>query len=159
MVRILDVGVPARWLLVFYDRFGCWNMTRFYLDYRTSFTPHWEWAHIDSNLREQYALKGPLTFDEFTYEYIKLLKETMTDKVIPTEAPASETGRDPVTNPSHYKGIQPIDVMRNNFTRDEFRGFLKGNVLKYVMRYQDKGGLDDLKKAEQYLKWLIDFER
>lgn len=130
-------------------------MTRFYLDYRTSFTPHREWAHIDSNLRERYALKGPLTFDEFVYEYIKLLKETMTDKVIPP----SETGRDPVTNPSHYKGIQPIDVMRNNFTRDEFRGFLKGNVLKYVMRYQDKGGLDDLKKAEQYLKWLIDFER
>ena len=128
-------------------------MTRFYLDYRTSFTPNWEWAHIDSNLRERYALKGPLTFDEFAYEYIKLLKETMTDKVIPT----SET-RDPVTNPSHYKGIQPIDVMRNNFTRDEYRGFLKGNVLKYVMRYQDKGGLDDLKKAEQYLKWLINFE-
>lgn len=134
-------------------------MTRFYLDYRTSFTPNWEWAHIDSNLRERYALRGPLTFDEFAYEYIKLLKETMTDKAIPTEAPPSGIGRDPVTNPSHYKGIQPIDVMRNNFTRDEFRGFLKGNVLKYVMRYQDKGGLDDLKKAEQYLKWLIDFER
>ena len=76
----------------------------------------------------------------------------MTDK-------ASTTRHDPVTNPSHYKGIQPIDVMRNNFTRDEYRGFLKGNILKYVMRYQDKGGLDDLKKAEQYLTWLIDFER
>lgn len=127
-------------------------MTRFYLDYRTSFLPNWEWAHVNSNLQERYALRGPPTFDEFAYEYIKLLKETMTDKVIPT-------GRDSVTSPSHYKGIQPIDVMRNNFTRDEYRGFLKGNILKYVMRYQDKGGLEDLKKAEQYLTWLIDFER
>lgn len=141
-------------------------MTRFYLDYRTSFAPRWVQAHIDSNLREQYALRGSPTFDEFAYEYIKLLKETMTDKTSPTEVPpsrggntSSETRRDPVTNPSHYKGIQPIDVMRNNFTRDEYRGFLKGNILKYVMRYQDKGGLDDLKKAEQYLTWLIDFER
>lgn len=134
-------------------------MTRFYLDYRTSFTPNLAWAHIDSNLRERYALRGPPTFDEFAYEYIKLLKETMTDKVSPTKVPPSETRRDSVTNPSHYKGIQPIDVMRNNFTRDEYRRFLKGNILKYVMRYQDKGGLDDLKKAEQYLTWLIDLER
>ena len=140
-------------------------MTRFYLDYRTSFLPNWEWAHVNSKLQERYALRGSPTFDEFAYEYIKTLKETMTDKTSPTEVPPSgggntlsETRRDPVTNPSHYKGIQPIDVMRNNFTRDEYRGFLKGNILKYVMRYQDKGGLDDLKKAEQYLTWLIDFE-
>ena len=134
-------------------------MTRFYLDYRTSFLPNWEWAHVNSNLQERYALRGPPTFDEFAYEYIKLLKETMTDKTNPTEVPPSETRRDPVTNPSHYKGIQPIDVMKENFSPDEYRGFLKGNILKYVMRYQDKGGLDDLQKAEQYLKWLIDFER
>ena len=132
-------------------------MTRFYLDYRTSFLPNWEWAHVNSNLQERYALRGPPTFDEFAYEYIKTLKETMTDKVIATET-LSEKRRDSVTNPSHYKGTQPIYVMRNNFTRDEYRGFLKGNILKYVMRYQDKGGLDDLKKAEQYLKWLINFE-
>ena len=146
-------------------------MTRFYLDYRTSFLPNWEWAHVNSNLQERYALRGPPTFDEFTYEYIKTLKETMTDKATPTEVPPTdgdafqelreylEKKHSTVTSPSHYKGIQPIDVMKENFSPDEYRGFLKGNILKYVMRYQDKGGLDDLQKAEQYLKWLIDFER
>lgn len=146
-------------------------MTRFYLDYRTSFLPNWEWAHVNSNLQERYALRGPPTFDEFAYEYIKTLKETMTDKTNPTEVPPTdgdafqelreylEKKHSTVTSPSHYKGIQPIDVMKENFSPDEYRGFLKGNILKYVMRYQDKGGLDDLQKAEQYLKWLIDFER
>jgi hypothetical protein len=35
-------------------------------------------------------------------------------------------------------------------------GFLEGNVIKYVTRYKDKGGLEDLKKAEHYLQKLIE---
>ena len=33
--------------------------------------------------------------------------------------------------------------------------YLEGNIIKYVTRYKDKGGLVDLKKAEWYLTWLI----
>jgi hypothetical protein len=54
---------------------------------------------------------------------------------------------------SHYMDlkIQPIEVIRANNM-----GFLDGNVLKYVMRFKGKNGVEDLRKARQYLEWLID---
>lgn len=60
----------------------------------------------------------------------------------------------------HYrrKELQPWDVMRSWFTQEEFTGFLRGNVLKYVARYRDKGGVDDLRKARHYLDKLIELE-
>lgn len=63
-----------------------------------------------------------------------------------------------VANQGHYKnqGIEPIDYMRSTFTQDEFRGFLRGNVTKYLARHKDKNGLEDLKKAQVYLGWLIE---
>lgn len=54
---------------------------------------------------------------------------------------------------SHYKdkAIQPIEyIMANNC------GFVEGNVIKYVTRWKDKGGVDDLKKARHYLDMLIE---
>lgn len=64
---------------------------------------------------------------------------------------------DLIDNQSHYtnQGIEPIDLMRKNFSKEEFAGFLQGNVLKYILRYKDKNGLEDLKKAMTYLTWLI----
>jgi hypothetical protein len=56
----------------------------------------------------------------------------------------------------HYArlAVQPWDVMRATMTRAEFQAFLRGNVIKYVMR--DKGNrLEDLKKAMHYLETLI----
>ena len=41
-------------------------------------------------------------------------------------------------------------------TNEAFRGYCKGNVLKYLYRYEDKGGVEDLKKARVYLGWLIE---
>lgn len=63
-----------------------------------------------------------------------------------------------LTKQEHYtnNGIEPIDIMRKNFSYDEFMGFCKGNVLKYLLRYKDKNGLEDLEKAKIYLNWLID---
>ena len=65
-----------------------------------------------------------------------------------------------VSNQAHYAhGIEPIDYMRSRFSPEEFRGFLTGNVLKYVSRFQHKDGLKDLEKAQVYLHWLIQQER
>jgi hypothetical protein len=60
-------------------------------------------------------------------------------------------------NPDHYKvgGIEVIDYMQAKMTTEEFKGYLKGNVLKYVSRYSHKNGVEDLKKAEWYLQRLI----
>jgi len=61
----------------------------------------------------------------------------------------------------HYNRgvIQPIDFMESNFTPDEYRGFLKGQVIKYISRYRYKGApIEDLTKAQTYLLWLLEFE-
>lgn len=53
----------------------------------------------------------------------------------------------------HYieKKIQPWDfIVSNNL------GFLEGNIIKYVVRYKEKGGVEDLVKASHYLDKLIE---
>ena len=58
---------------------------------------------------------------------------------------------DPV-NPKHYTdmAISPIEYIdKNNI------GYLEGNVIKYVSRYQMKNGIEDLKKARWYINFLI----
>lgn len=62
---------------------------------------------------------------------------------------------DSSTNPAYYSRwkIQPLDfITQNNLD------FLRGNIIKYIMRYDKKGGLDDLKKAKVYLEKLIAYE-
>lgn len=56
---------------------------------------------------------------------------------------------------NHYtaKAIQPWEVIeRNNM------GFFDGNALKYIMRFKDKGGVEDLRKAAHYIEKLIQME-
>ena len=61
-----------------------------------------------------------------------------------------------MATPQHYdKSIQPWDAMRAWMSDDAFLGFLQGNVIKYIARYRDKGGVADLEKAQHYLSKLI----
>lgn len=55
----------------------------------------------------------------------------------------------------HYKAktIQPWDFIAANGL-----GYFEGNIVKYVSRWRDKGGLDDLRKARHYLDKLIELE-
>lgn len=60
-------------------------------------------------------------------------------------------------NPTHYKGtIECIDAIESTMSKEAFRGYLKGNVMKYMWRYEKKNGVEDLQKAEWYLKKLIE---
>ena len=54
---------------------------------------------------------------------------------------------------AHYavKAIQPWDYIIANDL-----GYLEGNIVKYVSRWKDKGGVQDLKKAQHYLQKLIE---
>jgi Protein of unknwon function (DUF3310) len=64
---------------------------------------------------------------------------------------------DVVNSPSHYKrgGIECIDAIRAMLTPEEFRGYLKGNILKYLWRVEAKGNpAQDSSKANVYLAWL-----
>lgn len=60
---------------------------------------------------------------------------------------------DPVNHPSHYTAgaIECIDAIRAALTPQEFRGFCKGNALKYVWRELHKGRGESLAKAAWYL--------
>jgi len=61
------------------------------------------------------------------------------------------------SSPNHYKGsIECIDVLDACMSEDQFEGFLRGNVLKYVYRYRARHGIEDLRKAQVYLDWLIE---
>ena len=65
---------------------------------------------------------------------------------------------DTINQPAHYTSgsIECIDAIRAALTPEEFRGFCKGNVIKYTWRERLKGGDESLKKAEWYLKRLTD---
>ena len=64
---------------------------------------------------------------------------------------------DLVNSPAHYAsgGIECIDAIQASMTPEEFQGYLKGNCQKYLWRYRDKGGVQDLHKANWYLHRLI----
>lgn len=63
--------------------------------------------------------------------------------------------KDNVNHPAHYTAgkIETIDVIED--TVADFESVLQGNILKYVIRYRHKNGLEDLKKAQWYLNRLI----
>lgn len=62
---------------------------------------------------------------------------------------------DNINKPSHYTGeIECIDAIKASMSQEEFLGYLKGNIQKYIWRYDRKNGLEDLAKAGIYLKWL-----
>lgn len=65
---------------------------------------------------------------------------------------------DNVRKPKHYAsgGIECIDAIRAALTEEEFRGYCKGNVIKYAWRSGKKGPAEeDLAKARSYIEFLI----
>lgn len=69
---------------------------------------------------------------------------------------------DKVNHPDHYTdgGMETIDIIKAKSSTEEFFGFLKGNVIKYVTRAGKKGSaVEDLEKARWYLDKLIILKR
>lgn len=66
-----------------------------------------------------------------------------------------------IHHPKHYalEGLEPyeaVDLIKSS-TGNGFEGYCIGNVLKYVIRYKKKNGIEDLKKARVHLNWVIDY--
>ena len=78
---------------------------------------------------------------------------------MPTHAPTDKKLHffDPVEKPIHYAAgtVECIDAIEAQLTPEEFRGYLKGNVAKYMWRERQKGGIESLKKAKWYLSKLL----
>ena len=64
---------------------------------------------------------------------------------------------DNVNHPSHYtKGaFETIEIIKDKLTPEEFKGYIKGNIIKYITRESHKNGNEDLRKAQWYLNYLI----
>ena len=63
--------------------------------------------------------------------------------------------------PNHYAHgkFQLFDLMEAQFPKQWVVGFYVLNAIKYLTRYQQKNGIEDLKKAMVYIQRLIDFEK
>ena len=67
---------------------------------------------------------------------------------------------DMVNSPPHYKlnglDIESVDVIRAVLTAEEFRGWCKGNAIKYLMRLGKKDKeIQDVRKSIKFLEWLV----
>jgi len=72
-----------------------------------------------------------------------------------------DNSQDMVNHPPHYTargGIECIEAIEAQLTPEEYRGYLKGNIAKYVWREIHKGNIQSLKKAQWYLDRLISFD-
>ena len=70
-----------------------------------------------------------------------------------------DLSHDTVNKPKHYEitvGLDSINLIKALLTKEEYEGFCEGNVIKYIVRWKKKNGLEDLKKARVYFNWLIE---
>lgn len=116
-----------------------------------------------SNAKEQI---GDITSGQCNYGNFTIQPKTWFDSVentgcvdgvcpVPWATPSLQ--EDVVNHPSHYTdgGIECIDALEAQLTTEEYRGYLKGNIAKYVWRERHKGKTESLKKAQFYLNRLI----
>lgn len=68
-----------------------------------------------------------------------------------------QTQNDTVQHPAHYtqSGVECIEAIEAALGEEQFKGYLRGNIMKYLWRYPCKNGSEDLEKAHWYLHNLI----
>lgn len=91
-----------------------------------------------------------------TYYGFECLHFVENDTVNPDYVPPASIKPDNVNHPTHYTAgkCECIDYIEDKLTDDEFRGYIKGNVLKYLTRERHKNGDEDILKAQFYLNRL-----
>lgn len=59
--------------------------------------------------------------------------------------------------PEHYKtgGMETIKILKAKMSLEEYKGFLKGNIIKYLTRAEHKNGAEDYEKAQWYMNELV----
>jgi hypothetical protein len=96
-----------------------------------------------------YDNHGYIADDATCIKYLKELEEMSSAEACVREGKAI---REKQVGGSHYNKhkIQPLDVI------DEYNlNYYEGNIIKYILRYRDKNGVQDLEKAMHYLEMLI----
>lgn len=85
-------------------------------------------------------LEHRFTGNDDVYEFVNTLYSSLSEK-----------------QEKRYKhgAIECIDALRSCLSEEEFRGFCKGNIIKYLWRSEYKGGKVDFSKARDYLDYLL----
>lgn len=103
--------------------------------------------------------------DKIMPNYIQLASQGMTFSEFAGEKITEESLNfrpydDKVNHPSHYNRYsrEVIESIKGLCTPDEFRGYLKGNIIKYSARYSGKDGIQDIDKLAKYTQFLKEFE-
>ena len=99
---------------------------------------------------------NPALFNSCSIWGSTLTKSNMTPTT--NQSPAPTLASEIQIGGDHYrsKKIQPWTAMESWMTREEFEGYLRGNVIKYIARYKDKDGIKDVYKAQHYLAKLLE---
>lgn len=90
---------------------------------------------------------------------IRMIFENLGDMFQLVEVPEPEV-KDMVDHPEHYTQggtIECIDYIESFLSKEEYIGYLRGNIAKYLHRWRYKNKEEDLKKAQWYLARLADF--
>ena len=107
-----------------------------------------------------FYAKAPISAEELEKRIKALLPQKLALEPLPKEdrpIKMTESSKpDNVDHPKHYLkgGLECIQVIEAQLTPQQYEGYLYGNVLKYMWRWLDKNGLEDLRKAAHYLMWL-----
>jgi hypothetical protein len=91
-------------------------------------------------------------------EVIDFMLDMVESYGVPVDAITENPNQpDMVNHPNHYTmgQYEVIDVIKDWLTEEEFRGYIKGNALKYVSRERLKNGDEDLKKTIFYLNYMV----
>jgi len=101
--------------------------------------------HMDEKEIEILSRKKENAYDAFDLEAMKKNNDSRMHQF------------DNVDRPIHYAAgsIECIDAIEAQLSAEEFRGYLKGNIIKYLWREKHKGGKESLKKAQWYLNKLL----
>ena len=113
-------------------------------------------------VKTTFYAKAPISAEELEKQLKALLPKKLALEPLPKEdrpikMPESSKP-DNVNHPKHYLkgGLECIQVIKAQLTPEQYKGYLYGNVLKYMWRWPEKNGIEDLRKAKHYLEWLIE---
>ncbi len=116
-----------------------------------------EQAYVDS--RQEITIKPTpeqtkVLRDLIDDGFAGMLKTFVTPEQAETQAQQSALNRQ--IGGGHYKqfAIQPVEFIHKNGI-----GFIEGNCIKYLARWREKGGIQDLEKVKHYIDLLIELER
>lgn len=106
----------------------------------------YEWVYLENEL---YAIR------QTGHSEFILVQGRSPQKALNNLLKIVSTPQNNVTNPKHYEGsqgLQAIEVHKNFMTDEQLQGYYLGNTLKYLLCFQNKNGLEDLKKARVHCR-------